>query len=268
MNHREGNAKYWHAFKLRFLEIVEFPIEFIFKWSHLPISLAVYYFVYGTVFQYNPTFANTTFPHLLTYLFLTLCFRRITINARLSDVLANEIKRGDFLPYLTKPIDYFKYQLAAYGANFTVLTLMSLPFILGAPFFLMENFSLTLETVPLAFLLCAMGFIVLLEIHFIIGIFAFWIEEVWGIKNAVSMVGWFFSGAIVPISLLPLPAQWFAQILPFQHAAAIPAQLILGQKTISQFGESALILGGWIVLLYFLQKHLWKKGLLKHDGKG
>jgi ABC-2 type transport system permease protein len=224
--------------------------------------------VYGTVFQYNPTFANTTFPQLLTYLFLTLCFRRITINARLSDVLAQEIKKGDFLPYLTKPIDYFKYQLAAYSANFCVLALMSLPFILGAPFLLLENFSLSLFIIPLAFFLCALGFIVLLEIHFIIGLFAFWVEEVWGLKNAVSMIGWLFSGAIIPITLLPVPIQWFAYALPFQHAAAIPAQLILGQKNFFQFGESALILAGWIIALYFIQKWVWKKGLLKHDGKG
>lgn len=268
MNPMGGSRKYWYFFKTRVHELLAFPIDFLANWASFPFTMITYYFLYDAVYTYNPNFAGMTFPTLITYFFLTLCFRRIGNHSSTSGTVSEHIQKGSFITYLARPIHYIAYTFSHRFAKVFIQAVMALPFIIIVPIIVLSEYTLNPIAIILAFILALAGFVVTFQMYYIVGLFTFWLEAVWGIRHAVGLLVWLFSGAIVPVAILPFGLKTAAQILPFQHQAGIPAQLILGQAPLSQFIPSLITLLLWAVALFIIQQHVWKKGLLKHDGKG
>ena len=241
MKHLGGSRKYMHVFYLRFRENLEFPLDLLATWAGLPFTMITYYFLYGIIFQYNPSFANTTFPVLLVYFFLTLCFRRMGNHSGIANDINDSIQKGNFIAFLARPIHYVGYFFASRSTKAIIQGLMALPFVILVPIFVIPGFAFNGVAYVQAFILAYLGFLVAFQIFYIVGLLTFWFEEIWGFRHMVGTINWLFSGAIIPISILAAPLQLIAFILPFQHQAAIPAQLILGQKTTADFFISAII---------------------------
>jgi ABC-2 type transport system permease protein len=264
----EGSRKYVHVFRMRLLEYLAFPIDFLANWAGFPFTMTTYYFLYGTVYQYNPTFAGMDFHTLLVYFFLALCFRRIGSHSSTANDVSDNIQKGSFLPYITRPIHYIGYFFAIQSAKVVLQGLLALPFIIAVPILFIPGYAFNLVPIIQAYMLALLGFGAIFQVFFMVGLLSFWFEAIWGIRHGIGILIWLFSGALIPITIMPDPLKAIAFILPFQHAAGIPAQLILGQKGNGEFVTSALILIVWIILLFLAQRTIWEKGLLKHDGKG
>lgn len=263
-----GSKKYWGFFTMQLRDYIAYPSELLANWASFPFTMVVYYFLYSMVYQYNPSFANMSFPTLITYFFLTLCFRRIGNHSGTAGAVSEKIQKGNFITNITKPIHFILYMFSFRSAKVFMQALMALPFIIIVPTLTLTNYTINPITIALALVLVLTGFVVTFQLYYIIGLLTFWLEEVWGLRHWVGLLTWLFSGAIIPVSILPFGLQSAAQILPFQHQAGIPAQLILGQTPLSQFIPSFITLLIWAVALFTIQQHVWKKGLLKHDGKG
>jgi ABC-2 type transport system permease protein len=230
--------------------------------------MVTYYFLYGAVYQYNPKFVNMTFPTLLVYFFLALCFRRIGNHSTTSTEVSEHIQKGNFLSLITRPIHYIGYFFSIRSSKVILQALMALPFIILVPILFIPQYALNPIIIFEAYFLALLGFVVTFELYYLVGLLTFWFEEIWGVRRTIGLAVWLFSGALVPVAILPSFLQGAAFLLPFQHQAGIPAQLILGQKNTGDFLSSTLILMVWAIALFITQKYVWKKGLLKHDGKG
>ncbi|MBI4043234.1 MAG: ABC-2 family transporter protein [Candidatus Diapherotrites archaeon] len=267
MNPLAASRKYAYAFRLRVMELMAYKGDFIARWVIMPFTLAVYYFLYGTIYAFNPSFAGTTFYGMLAYLFLTLCFRRMGTYSNESDQVERELKKGDFLGYLVRPIHYMVFRLSMRTASLVVVGLTILPFMILVVLAVTPN-SFSLPRLALALVLSFLGFVASFEIFYSIGLLAFWLEETWGVKRGINTLAWLLSGSVFPLHILSPELQLLAHALPFKHQAAVPAQLLLGQAGLAQFTDSIIMLGIWIAGLYLVQNWLWEKGLRKHDGKG
>jgi ABC-2 type transport system permease protein len=263
-----ASAKYIHVYRMRLQEYLAFPVDFLANWASFPFTMVTYYFLYGIVYQYNPSFAGMTFHTLLVYFFLALCFRRIGNHSMIANDVSENIQKGNFLTYITRPIHYIGYFFALRASKVTIQALMALPFILVFPFLLIPEYALNGVAIIQAYILALLGFGVSFQLYFIVGMLSFWFEAIWGVRHGISILIWLFSGALIPVSILPSFLHGIAFLLPFQHQAGVPAQLILGQKGTGDFLTSTIILIGWLLALFFLQAWVWKKGLRKHDGKG
>lgn len=268
MKPMEGSTKYIRVYRMRLKEYLAFPVDFLANWASFPFTMATYYFLYSTVYQYNPSFAGMTLNTLLVYFFLALCFRRIGNHSTTANEVSENIQKGNFLTYITRPIHYIGYFFAIRSAKVTLQALMALPFILLFPALLLPEYTIQLIPIVQAYILALIGFMVSFQLYFIVGMLSFWFEEIWGIRHGIGILIWLFSGALIPITILPTPLQGVAFILPFQHQAGVPAQLILAQKDTGDFLTSLMVLILWIIALFLLQSWVWKKGLRKHDGKG
>ncbi|MFH0969984.1 MAG: ABC-2 family transporter protein [Candidatus Diapherotrites archaeon] len=263
-----GSRKYWYLFRLKLMEYLTFPLDFLANWASFPFTMIVYYFLYNTVYEFNPSFANMTLPTLMVYFFFTLCFRRMGNHSGIANDVNEDIQKGRFLSYITRPMHYIGYSFAIKSSTVVVQALMALPFIIIVPYLVIPQYTLDVTTLLQAYFLALLGFGVTFQIYYMVGLLTFWFEAIWGIRHTIGLMVWLFSGAIVPISILPTFLQGTALLLPFQHQAGIPAQLLLGQKTTGDFILSTIILTGWIIGLFIIQRYVWKKGLQKHDGKG
>ncbi len=261
------NRTYLEIVRLQLHERLVYPLDLLGSWVSLPLTLIIYFVIYGHIFELKPDFAGTTFPALLAYLSTALVFRKLSDALGESNDVQEEIKNGDFFVYLTRPLNYFWVRVSRQFAKFLSKAVVGIPLLYAFIYYLTGNWTPLERFIP-GIVLATIGAFAIFQLYYCIGLLAFWFEEVWGFRRMIFSISWLFSGSMIPISLLPKEIQFISFLIPFQHQAAVPAQFIVGQIGWNTYGQSLLVLLIWIAILGVIQSMLWKKGLLKHDGKG
>lgn len=263
---RTAVKKYVDAARMQILNVAARPIEMMGYFLSLPFIMVINYSIWGVFFSTHETIGGFTLTSMLAYLFLTFCFRKMQGPNETNDV-EEEIKSGKIITYLARPIDYFTFRLSARMGTVLVTTPFIVLITIGTFLFLGKEMP-PISHFIVAFTLSFVGLIVLFELFYSINLLAFWFEEMWGFRRGAYTIAWLFSGSLIPISLLPGFLHTIGKILPFSHQAAVPTLYLLGLEPLSTVQESFLILGGWMIALYFVQRIVWKKGLATYDGKG
>lgn len=267
MNHTGGKGALFQIVRLRFHQMLAYPLGLLAEWGRYPITLLVVFILYSGIFQANPSFGGTTFIALFLMLSLSLTFRNWGNAGDESYEIQEEIKKGEIFIYLTRPMSYFWVRLSRYAGKYVAMGIVSIPLIYVLPFVVNGTWA-PISSFLAAIVLCTVGGIVLFQIYYITGILSFWFEETWGFRRIISTTAWLLSGSVIPIAILPDGVRTFAFIVPFQHQAATPALFMLGQVGWDVYAQSLFILLTWIIVLGIVHTYLWRKGLLKYDGKG
>ncbi len=105
----------------------------------------------------------------------------------------------------------------------------------------------------------ALGFLVSCLIGMHVGLLAFWIQQVNGIRAIVGVSTGFLSGTLVPLWLMPDGVRFVFRLLPFQALAFLPASIYSGQVTGREALEPLAIQVFWIGLLLVTVRWVWKR---------
>jgi ABC-2 type transport system permease protein len=105
----------------------------------------------------------------------------------------------------------------------------------------------------------ALAFLVISLIGMHIGLLAFWVQQVNGIRAIVGVSSGFLSGALVPLWLMPDGVQIVFRLLPFQALAFLPASIYSGQVTGRDALEPLAIQLLWIGILLLTVRWMWKR---------
>jgi ABC-2 type transport system permease protein len=206
---------------------------------------------------------------MITYVLIGNFFRMIIRNF-LSNVIAIDIKEGRLSMYLIRPMRYFHYVLSREVGRILLVSFISLV----SQSLLILSFSHTFiwnsdpVIVGLTALMVALAFITELFISYLVGLIAFWTDEVDGIYTTVDRLKQFFSGGYFPISLLPATFVRVSFLLPFAYSFFVPAQIYLGKIDPRVGAQGIAVQLVWIVVLYALIRVVWKRGLVKYEGVG
>ena len=92
-----------------------------------------------------------------------------------------------------------------------------------------------------------------------IGLLAFWIQQVNGIRAIVGVSSGFLSGALVPLWLMPDGVQIAFRLLPFQALAFLPSSIYSGQVSGRDALEPLAIQMIWIGILLLTVRWIWKR---------
>ena len=107
------------------------------------------------------------------------------------------------------------------------------------------------------------SFVINFFISFICALLCFWTENYFGITKSKQVIVNFFSGALIPLTMMPGVLQKIAYALPFQGIVYIPSSIF----TESTVGRDAmyLILSQivWCIVLYIVQVILWRCAIKK-----
>ncbi len=113
-----------------------------------------------------------------------------------------------------------------------------------------------------------LAFVIEMLLGFIIGMIAFWSDEVDGIQTTIDRIKRFFSGGYFPLSLLPVGVLAVSNYFPFAYSFFVPAQLYLKKITIAEGLHGIGIQIAWIILLSIILAFVWKRGLIKYEATG
>lgn len=225
--------------------------------------------MWSAIYNGQKVIGGLTLPEMITYILIGNFFNAIIRNF-LSGLVARDIKEGQLSMFLVKPMRYFDYILIREIGRVSFVSILSiLSAVLVIIFFtntFIWNFDAMYFLVIAAMIVLA--FINELLMAYLIGLIAFWTDEVDGIYSTIDRVKKFFSGGYFPINLLPAIFVQVSFALPFAYSFFVPAQLYLKKLDLSVGLKGLLVQIVWIIILYGIISVVWKRGLKKYEGVG
>ena len=225
--------------------------------------------MWSAIYGGQKNIGGLTLQEMITYILIGNFFNAIIRNF-LSSVIARDIKDGRLSMFLIKPMGYFSYILSQEIGRISLATMMSvLSSTLVIIFFIntfIWDFDVTYLLVILAMVILA--FIAELLLSYLIGLIAFWTDEVDGLYATIDRIKKFFSGGYFPLNLLPIAFVQVSFALPFAYSFFVPAQLYLKKVDLSTGLKGLLIQIIWILVLYGIIKIVWNRGLKRYEGVG
>jgi ABC-2 type transport system permease protein len=106
-----------------------------------------------------------------------------------------------------------------------------------------------------------LGHAVLFCFDWILGCTAFYSTEIWGMSVVRHSVAIFLSGALIPLNMMPDWLRTIATILPFSQVVYLPVSLLSGITPVSEMPRIWLIQGGFLLVLFFLSRFVFRRAI-------
>lgn len=207
--------------------------------------------------------------HLVTYYVLVGVVSMLTSTWG-AEYLAETIRLGQLSPFLLRPSPYLLYQLGNNLGEKIVKLILLLPMV-GVVALLFRD-DLRLPSEPAAWTLFALSLplaaVVAFLLDMLIGLLAFWVDDVTAISRIRTLVATFLSGQIVPLALFPPSLAGFLAIQPFRYTLSFPLEVLTGQLSTADLALGFAFQVGYCVVLAVLYRVVWRRGLRAYAAVG
>ena len=184
------------------------------------------------------------------------------------DWLEHDIRHGNLIVALLKPVHFLSWNyFFELGMNILSILLEMIPILIISIIF----FSLKLPSSINAIFFAVSIFLASLmytAISFCIGLTAFWLNRIGGIRRMKRILMSFLSGGMIPLVFFPSWYQNISKYLPFQYLRYESINIYLGKYTVVQMSQIVLIQIIWSVALLTLGLLIWNKAFKKFAGAG
>lgn len=263
LKHYFGQAKIGWKVGLRY------RFNFFIAMAMTPLSLIIFYFLWKSIYSYTgqEIIRGFTFSAMVQYYVLSMIVG-FFIWCDIDKWISQDVRRGHVITMFVYPMNFLWQHLSfEIGMNFLGLVLEIIPvFIIGFVFFGLQvaplfNIIMFIVSVILAFFLTFL-------LTFNVGLSAFWLKKIDGIRKVRRTLLLFLSGGMIPLTFFPESIQTILHYLPFEYLRFVPINIYL--NTYSSIG--VLIRVGiqiiWIVALYMLSIVIYKRAFKQFAGAG
>jgi len=259
-------AKFWIVSKTGLKNLAAERFDILIHLAYLPLLAIILYYIWSIIFTAQGSRLGFSFNEIIAYVLVAVLLRRIIQNAWVAGIVEEDITEGRIITYLCRPLNYFNYILARRSAQTLLFAAIIIPIIIAIAFLM--NLHLQALEFFLALLITGIAALFTTVEFYCIGLLAFWVERIWGIRHAVDWAQEFLSGTLFPITFFPLIVQNALVFLPFKYLIYTPTMLFIGKASVVDGLVGIAVLGAWTIALMLFARLLWNKGLKKHDGKG
>jgi len=214
---------------------------------------AVWKAVYGS----DATVDGISSEMMLTYL-TVVGIINFMIYPILADEIHERIEEGQVAVDMVRPIGFVRQMLAlelGHSIGRWALLIVVVPGML-----LLGSLTPPSPGTFLLFLLSfALAYVVGIEIWLLVGLSAFWLLNIGGMRSMVGLIGGFFAGSLIPLWFMPGPLRALAEWLPFQSIAYLPAAIYVGQATGNELWRALIVQGVWAVILGIAASRVWAR---------
>jgi ABC-2 type transport system permease protein len=247
------------------------------RWAYLwdqvlsTIHLAFIMFVFVQLWKVTyassspEAFAGYSLPEVIWYLVGTEAI--ITSLPRIHSVLASEVKNGDLAIRLNKPYSYLLFHYSAFLGEGLVRLATSLAVGGLTAYLLVGGFAFRWEALPVLLLL----YLSTTMLHFfysgVIGLAAFWVEDVFGLYLLLDRLKWMLGGMLLPVELYPAAVRRVVEALPFQYMIAAPARLFV-KFSWAGAAQLAMSQAVWLVVFGLVCTTVYRLGVRRVDVNG
>lgn len=259
--------KYLSLFGITLQEIFAYRLNMIMWRVRQIFVFLIPFFIWKSVLGGGGEIYGYSFSAIMTYLFGTTILRSLVMGSRTID-LGWMINSGALTIPLMRPINIFSFFFVRdladklFNLGFMFFELPLIYFIFHPPIFLQTN--------PLVLLYAVCSTLLAILIYFFInvifGSLAFWSRDVWAPRFLLMVVMEFSSGAMFPLDMLPNVWQKILHFTPFPYLLYAPLKIYLGTDSI--MFTHLLVSLVWVIILGFLAKLIWRKGIKSYEAEG
>lgn len=247
---------------------IAYRLNYIVNLFSVPLSLIIYYFLWKSIFEFSNaiTIKGFTLQEMVSYYALAM----IVAFFAWSDVdswIEEDVIEGNMIAALLKPASYFAYSIYfQFGMNSLAFFVEILPvLIIGALLGLRPS---SVGNILLFLVAVAIAVMIYFLISYLIGLSAFWLKRISGLKRVKRLTVAFLSGSMIPLTFFPDALQKIFVYLPFQYVRFTPVNIYLNKYTFLQSLGYIGIGLVWVFALYFLSAYIWKRAFKKFAGSG
>lgn len=261
--------KYLAVFRISWEQGLVYRLNFVLWRVRSVLQLLLTYFVWFTVFQSSSSIFNYSQNQIVSYIVVGAVIRSVILSTRVADV-AGQINEGSIINFLVKPLGVIRYYFARDLADkllniaFVIFEITLLLLILKPTFLWQQN-----PQILILFLLATIfGLILYFAFAFLIGLLAFWVENVWASLFLVMIFLEGFGGGLFPIDILPKDIANMLMLTPFPYFIYFPAKIYLGTLPMREIFFGFAVLLFWTVATFFLMHLSLQKGLRRYSSFG
>ncbi len=200
--------------------------------------------------------------------FLSVFFVRQMTTVWVVWELEREIRLGEMSPKLLRPLDpFYQHALDNLAEKTVRFPIVLIPVVLGL-WFTGARLQLTLVSFTLFVIAVLCAWLLRFNRQYSFGLLAFWTDQVTGLEQLWFALYIAFSGAILPLDLLPETLQRIVMFTPFPYKLDFPVQLLLGKLSNAEILRGFAIQGFWVVTFILLRIVMWKRGLKRYGATG
>jgi len=256
-------------------ESLAYRAEYLISVFVVPMRFFILVFIWSAVYGANQAnvIQGYTLSNLITY-FMISTFVFIAIFNDVEKTLEKEIKKGDFMIYLLKPVNFpvleFMKMIARrlFAILIEILPILTIFILFFKEYLVMGKIGFFLISVGIAFVSSYV-------IYLLIGMMAFWLINIRSLAWILDFAIQFASGLFFPLNLLPSTIEKILSFLPFKYLIFVPVNMYLGKYSTgleSGFTNTVyfqlLIQLLWCFILILFAYFVWKKAIRRFSGVG
>lgn len=262
---------YWTYLKAQWQMFLEYRGDiFIFTLDGI-IAPLIGLSVWLSISAGNPNLALSSSQ--LIFYFLAVFIVSTSTSAWGAYFIAEDIRKGDFSKYLTKPFGMFEdYAIRNIAEKihkliFIFLVNIMLLLIFYKSFDLSQmhinSFSVILFAVSLL-----LGAVTYFLMDVIIGVCAFRFQDIDFLRGIHSMARDLLSGKVIPLILMPSSLSALLMFSPYRYVVSFPVEIMLGKLTNEQLVIGFITEICWLLVFFIIYKFLYAKGVKLYQGSG
>lgn len=250
-------------------ELFTYRLNFVLWRVRVIVSILITYFLWQAIYGDKQVIFNYSLDKMLTYIILLSFINGVVLSTQTFRV-AEEINSGKLSNYLVKPLNYFYYNFFRDLADkiintvFAVAEIILLILVFDPPFFWQTNPGNLILFIAAVFLAALLYF----EINLILSMIGFWSKEVWAPRFIFFIVVSFLAGTYFPLDIIPGIYYQIISLLPFAYLVFFPLKIYLGQVNLNYILQGIAVSLIWILVLNYLVKIIWRKGLKIYTAEG
>ena len=234
-----------------------------------PINMIVFYFLWTSIFAFSgvATIKGFTLQEMISYYVLSMIVGILAWSS-VDEWIEEDVREGRMVGTLTRPVDYFGWQFYfQLGLYLLSLVIEIVPItLLGLIFF---GLHIAQPFLIFAFIVSSLlALYIVFSLAFLIGMLAFWMQKIQGIRRARRMVFAFLNGALIPLTFFPVWLQTILKFSPFPYMRFVPVNIYLAKYAVAEIWMMLGIQLVWCILLYGLYKLIWARAFKHFAGVG
>lgn len=209
-----------------FMSALTYREHFITSFFTELLFFIVLFFLWKAIYAGRDTIAGMTMEQTYVSISLATCLFRC-LSGGIDWEMHFQMLQGDIIIRMVKPVDYM-YQMLfmKIGGMITNLVTYLLPVFVVITILFPGTIHFG-ANIPIFILCMCISFFVMFTFEFIIGIFTFYTESVWGLSTIKDLIVSFFAGVQVPVAFFPAWLKVVAGVLPFKSLYNDPMQILM-----------------------------------------
>ncbi|WP_392485940.1 ABC-2 family transporter protein [Haloimpatiens sp. FM7315] len=258
--------KYFTAVVLSLKDYKYFSLDFFYGLLAIPIQVCVIYLFWKYSLN-NTKILSYTASSLGKYFIYTNVLQLSFLPAMFVTYETwDSINKGEISLWIVKPLNYPLYIFSKKFGNFIFKFIICMFVFSGIEIIFKLNFSY--KSLILGIVLSILGFIILFQIQFLIGICTFWVGKVLTLRDNIMNLTFLFGGQLLPINMLPRIISNISKYLPMQYIYYLPANVLSNNFSINEISFYIKIEVIWIIIFFIATNILWNLGIKRYSPNG